>query len=136
MEDTKSRFTGTVSDILREWDAGNSVWSVEMGGLGPGYEQAIQVTIIEFVRAGIDFKFSDTSGEDRVEVDEKDWKRFDTVCTATLKNIDDKLGGLSGAQYGAAKSVAWKFLKFGYADTMNTAPDDRLIQISNRWVAA
>ena len=28
------------AEQLRRWDAGDSIWTVEMGGLGPGYEQA------------------------------------------------------------------------------------------------
>src|SRR5687768_3007466 len=32
----------TVEDALRQWDAGETVFTVEMGGLGPGYEMAIQ----------------------------------------------------------------------------------------------
>lgn len=39
---------------LRQWDGGGAIWSIEIGGLGPGYEQAIQVLAIEIVRDEID----------------------------------------------------------------------------------
>ena len=35
---------------LRRWDAGEGVWSIEMGGIGPGYEQCIQITAAEILR--------------------------------------------------------------------------------------
>lgn len=38
------------TEWLRRWDEGKSVWSIEMGGIGPGYEQAIQITAVEFLR--------------------------------------------------------------------------------------
>src|SRR5581483_2130454 len=31
------------ADWLARWDAGRAVWSIEMGGLGPGYEQCIHI---------------------------------------------------------------------------------------------
>ncbi|KKK93920.1 hypothetical protein LCGC14_2688070 [marine sediment metagenome] len=33
----------TLDEAIERWDAGRSLFSVEMGGLGPGYEQAIQI---------------------------------------------------------------------------------------------
>ena len=40
----------TVKDLLDTWDSGSTIWSVEMGGIGPGYEQAIQVLMVELCR--------------------------------------------------------------------------------------
>ena len=40
----------TVTAYLGAWDAGTPVFSVEMGGLVPGYEQAIQITMFEILR--------------------------------------------------------------------------------------
>src|SRR5690349_6978437 len=31
---------------VARFDEGRSVWSIEMGGLGPGYEQALQITAV------------------------------------------------------------------------------------------
>ncbi len=35
----------TAKDALAAWDRGEIVHSVEMGGIGPGYEQAIQILV-------------------------------------------------------------------------------------------
>src|SRR6266403_1363829 len=45
------------AEWLRRWDEGRSVWSIEMGGMGPGYEQAIQVVAAEVVRHLLDKKY-------------------------------------------------------------------------------
>ncbi len=42
----------TAQEALAKWDAGEILTSVEMGGIGPGYEQAIQIAIFEFIRRG------------------------------------------------------------------------------------
>src|SRR3990172_3354015 len=38
------------ADWLKRWDEGRGVWSIEMGGLGPGYEQCIHITCAEILR--------------------------------------------------------------------------------------
>src|SRR5918994_1215735 len=40
----------TAGGTLAAWDAGVFVGSVEMGGIGPGYEQAIHVLVFELIR--------------------------------------------------------------------------------------
>ena len=40
----------TAQEQLKRWDEGRSIWTISMGGLGPSYEQAIQVLAIEIVR--------------------------------------------------------------------------------------
>jgi hypothetical protein len=89
----------TATELVEAWDRGEIVWTISMGGLGPGYEQALQIAAVEFARAGKDMS--------RTENDKADAERFDGICSEVMKTIDDKLGGLSGAQYGAAKWLAW-----------------------------
>jgi hypothetical protein len=91
----------TVDDLLAAWDAGGTIWTVEMGGLGPGYEQALQIAAVEFARAG--------KAMTRTDNDEADYKAFGALCDAALKSFDEQVGGLSGAQYGAAKWLAWRW---------------------------
>ena len=43
-------FEETAAEMVETWDTGELVWSISMGGLGPGYEQAIQVLAIELMR--------------------------------------------------------------------------------------
>jgi hypothetical protein len=114
---------------LRIWDDGGSIWSIEMGGLGPGYEQAIQVLAIEIVRDWIDKPLPEEPG--------REWGY------ATCERIDEKLpngkyscGGFSGAQVGAARQLAYSWLSIGPAATMaklTKDQEDRKIQVSNFW---
>ncbi|WP_428491632.1 hypothetical protein [Rhodopila sp.] len=109
-------------DVIDKWDAGKTVWSIEMGGFGPGYEQAIQVTAIEILRQMIaetaDASCWDKGGGMRAYAD-------------TLhEKIGDKLSslGLSGAQFGAAVSIAARIYKDGPREFVRTTPSDRKIQ--------
>jgi hypothetical protein len=49
-EENAMLFGADAAEWLRRWDEGRSVWSIEMGGLGPGYEQCIHVTAAEILR--------------------------------------------------------------------------------------
>lgn len=120
----------TITEMLKAWDDGETIWSVELGGLGPGYEQAIQVAAIEFARAGKDMP--------RTEDDEKDTHAFDVLCSKRLKALDDSLGGLSGAQYSAAKWLAWQWCFNGGPKRLQErarieGKEDDTIQVSNTW---
>ena len=94
---------------LSRWDAGETLWSVEMGGLGDDYEEAIQAAAVVMLRAMLDLKLdaSKWSGPES-------WK-------ADLKNLDEateeymKKAGLSGAMYSAALSLAGILYKQGPA---------------------
>lgn len=122
----------TAQELIDAWDAGETIWSIEMGGLGPGYEQALQVAAIEMTRKAIYFK---QCGDK-----EKDTEVFTMLCDEALKLIDDKLGGLSGAQYGAARYLAWNWITKGpetlykiYRDAEKEGKENRMIQVSNMW---
>lgn len=117
----------TAAEQLRRWDAGETIWTIEMGGLGPGYEQAIQVLAIEIVRDNLN----------RPLPEENSWN---TWADSTISRIDRRLpdgtydcGGFSGAQEGAAKQLAYRWLKDGPAKVHTTSPKDRTIQCSNHW---
>jgi hypothetical protein len=120
----------TAKELLARWDSGQSIWSLEMGGLGPGYEQAIQVAAIEMAREGLDVPLEGPKeGHDAI---------WEEVCDRALKKHDEALGGLSGAMYGAAKWLSWKWVHGGgpaaLADEAkkNQEPGekDRMIQVS------
>jgi hypothetical protein len=115
---------------LRRWDAGESIWSIEMGGFGPSYEQAIQVAAIEIVRDYIGRRLP------------RKGARFGSWGDDTLSRIDAldpitgkfSLGGLSGEQAGAAKFLAYGWLSVGpKAVHDNPKLQDRQIQVSNTW---
>lgn len=120
-----------VTEMLAAWDRGETIWSIEMGGFGPGYEQAIQVTAVEFARAGQSYQ---PTGDNDV-----DGKAWDKLCTEVLHRIDKAVGGLSGAMYGAASWLAWQWCHNGGPKKLierakEKDPDDsRSIQVSNSW---
>lgn len=97
----------TAADLLASWDAGDIIWTLSMGGLGPGYEQAIQTMAVEFTRAGIASGWK-PSGDN--EADNKAWR---AICDERMRQIDDAIGGASGAQFGAACWLAYQWLHNG-----------------------
>lgn len=113
------------ADWLSRWDAGKGVWSIEMGGLGPGYEQAIQITAAEIVRHLLVSQY-DAS----VWADSEKWDADREAISAAVSPIVDPLG-LSGAQWGAALSLATKLYRDGpRAVLTNPAIAERKIQVS------
>lgn len=117
-------------DWLDRWDKGQSVWSIEMGGLGPGYEQCIHVTAAEILRwylANSDFS--------RKRDDETYWKaEGDRMEEALFEVPVVKQLGLSGAQWGAAHNLAWRLYQDGPRSVMNDERvKDRHIQVSKNF---
>src|SRR5258708_1760951 len=97
--------TDSVNDLLTAWDSGDTIWSVELGGLGPGYEQAIQIAAVEIARKLRHYKPTGTK--------EEQTKYVDKICYAVIHNIDKELGGLSGAMVDQAKWLAWQWCHNG-----------------------
>lgn len=120
------------TEQLRRWDAGQTIWSIEMGGFGPGYEQAIQTLAIEIVRDNLGKPLPNPE-----EANKTEWGY------STVERIDFKLpdgsyscGGFSGAQVGAARNLAYHWLRDGPAYVHKTGPKDRRIQVSKFWLRA
>ena len=111
----------TAAEQLQQWDAGMSVWSIELGGLGPGYEQCIQLLAIELVRDNIEKPLPS----------EENWQEWGDETIHRLAE-----NGFSGAQVGAAKQLAYHWLKEGPAEVLTQVDDDRHIQISKNWPRA
>jgi hypothetical protein len=107
----------TPAELVAAWDAGDIVHTVELGGLGPGYEQTIHILVFELLHSAgplpEDGKFG-TWGDDVVE-------RL------------DKEHGFSGAQVGAAKSFAAAIIKHGMKRVREMAGKDRSILVSRRF---
>lgn len=111
--------------LLRAWDEGAVIGTCEMGGIGPGYEQCIHIIAFEMLRAMLKEKPSR-------EPEEFVWAKLDPIFDEHLVDTIEKLGP-SGAQWGAAKSIASMFYLQGYREGYNKIPKDRLIQISNNF---
>ncbi len=113
----------SLEEAIEQWDSGKSLFSVEMGGLGPGYEQALQIAGMELIRGFKDAEI-DWEDEDRLkalgdEMNEYMW------ADATVKGLR-----LRGAQADAAKNIACVFIRNGWEKGLEMAPEDRWIQIS------
>lgn len=120
-------------DWLSRWDAGKTVWTIEMGGMGPGYEQAIQITVAELLRHMVESSYDHKlwSDEDKAKSDS------DAIDKASHEIEAIKILGLSGAQYGAAKQVASKLYMDGPRGVMTQeAVKDRHIQVSKNFPQA
>lgn len=114
------------ADWLKRWDEGRSVWSIEMGGLGPGYEQCIQITVAEILRHLLECQYDAAKWENPKmwECDHKD------IETASLANARISALGLSGAQWGVAQSLALQFYRRGPRAVMtDKRVKDRHIQV-------
>ena len=107
------------AEQLRRWDAGDSIWSIEVGGIGPGYEQAIQLLAIEIVR--------DELGKLLADKPPSKWG------DRTVARVNAACGGFSGHQVGAAKSLAFQWLTIGPAALLKEVASERRIQVSSYW---
>ena len=94
-----------VQTSLVKWDSGDPVKTIEMGGMGEGYERGIQSVVFELLRQGD----ATTDGAVNAAV-----KRAEKV---------DGNGGFSGAQIGAARSLAAFVLKNGWKATLEKYAD-------------
>lgn len=123
----------TIAELLKAWDEGDTVWSIELGGLGPGYEQAIQILAVEIARKLQHYIPTGTKEE---------WTRdVDKIVDETVHRLDADLGGMTGAQVGAAKWLAWQWCHNGGPKALqerakNQDKQDRAIQVSKAWPKA
>lgn len=103
------------AELLSRWDAGEGVFSVGMGGFGPGYEQALQIACFEVLRH--------------------------LLAGGTIEAADEVLPkleylGLSGSQWGAARSLANRFYEDGPREVNKRFGSDRSIQVSKNFPQA
>lgn len=118
----------TVAEALAKWDAGEPVFSVEMGGLGPGYEHCIQTIAFECMRAWLPTLPWPTLNDEFPD----DWNdRLDELSDPVI-DVLDKMpgGGFTGWQVGAGKNLAACVCRRGYREALrDPAVADRLIQV-------
>jgi hypothetical protein len=93
----KPKHAEECAGLITLWDAGIPIRTIEMGGLGIAYEQAIQSMAIEFTRAHVD--------ADMPEDKEKLWALYDETCHAVMLKFDDELGGVTGAMFSAGRNL-------------------------------
>lgn len=118
----------SAADAVAAWDRGETLWTIEMGGLGPGYEQAIQTATIEILR-------------DHANDSAPTKENYGAWGNDSISRIDERLGGLTGAMVGAAKHLAFRAIRDGWANRNDKARkqfenekcEDRMIQVSRSW---
>lgn len=108
------------AENLRKWDKGFTVWSVEMGGLGPSYEQCIQILTMEIIRRVLKHRPTDQDGWNNAK---------DAAVVATSEN------SYSGTQVGVAYNLAFMLLTRGWDEVLRLS-NDRLIQICRQFPTA
>jgi len=117
-------------DWLKRWDEGKGVWSIEMGGIGPGYEQAIQITVAEILRHLLDNSYSINKWGDTA-IWEKDRKQIEEMCFANERISSLRL---SCAQWGSALHLAIKLYNIGPRAIMaDEQVKDRRILVSKNF---
>ena len=127
-QEQKESFYGKdAAEWLRRWDNGEIVWSIEMGGLGPGYEQCIQIAAAEVLRY-----YLKTKPDVNVFADQEKYTKFREKRDVEMPNSVVDMLGLSGAQHGAACNLAGFLYRFGpvaFTDK-DKKLEDRIIQVS------
>lgn len=115
------------ADVLARWDRGDSVWSVEMGGIGPGYEQAIQVAAFEILRHFVTHGYDVNLWDDK-EVTHKISEEMQSRVMPLLEPL-----GLSGSQWGAAQNIASCLYRHGPRKALNMVEKERRILVSKNF---
>lgn len=122
----------SVREMIATWDDGGIIWSIDMGGLGPGYEQVIQIGIIELCRRMVNVEIPEW---EEGAVGEQINKLFDDALHVACKEVAG-LKGITGAQAGAMKQVAYNAITEGWPKMVESIPKGRKIQVSNNWPSA
>lgn len=110
--------------VAARYDGGEVITTVQIGGLGPGYELTIQTLAWEFIAHANEL--------------EKPAILLDAFNHFS-DSFEARYGyclGLSGAQHGGAYHLVDMFTRYGYAAALDKLPRgeaDRRILHSNHW---
>ena len=152
--------TNTREEILEAWDNGQSLLLINMGGMGEDYDfgicrisipmlrampaiAALEAEHTALVKSYDNLADSDDSVETghALSAAEDCWKRLasevDQLCDDAYREVckqEKDLEGVTGAMFGAAKSMAWQIYRNGmtnaYQQFRETGDLDRLILVS------
>lgn len=116
---------------LEQWDRGDIVWTVEMGGLGPDYELAIQGFAAEIIRHLMNNDYDTETWKTDVDA----WKRDRRIIRdATLHQAKDVsyIQGLSGTQADVAIELGVRLFLYSPQSVLSQESlKDRIIQVTN-----
>lgn len=125
----KVRYGASAEEWLQRWDADEIVWTVEMGGLGPGYEQVIHILAAEILRYFLEKK-PDADGMS----DEESVAFFKELDKWSFELRHVKQLHPSGAQFDAARNLAIRLYCKGPVEVFtDLAIQDRLIMVSKHF---
>lgn len=110
-----------------KWARGELIWSAELGGIGPGYEQAIQILLWEILA-----RWPHETLARNPEAKEYP-KEYSEHVEKVVHELDQSCGGFSGAQVSSAQAAAFQFLVYGYNEMMGKLEKDRKILVSKKW---
>lgn len=113
---------------VAQFKAGGLVNTIELGALGPGYEQALQLLLFAIMA-----EWPEGQPLPPPTPDGRMPQAFLDHRDAVIRRHDDALLGLSGAQVMAATTTAWQFMAYGYGKMYLAAPEDRRICFSLHW---
>jgi hypothetical protein len=107
----------TNEQAIEAWRDYQAIWTIEMGGMGPNYELAIQ---------NLAFSILETWIENKMKIDDGD--ELDFLTKPIIEKLNDSYG-YSGAQVGAAVNIASVFLRHGYekAIAMEEVKDRKIL---------
>jgi hypothetical protein len=121
----------TSKEWLAQYDANRPIHTISMGGLGPGYEQCIQMLVAEFLRSLVT-RASDASAWR----DDKDaWKAERAQIEADSKAVLEMLNP-SGAQFGAAMNLATNYYMRSPQVCIDEIEADRRIMVQKEFPRA
>ena len=112
------------AEVLARWDRGDIIHTIEMGGMGPGYEQCIQIVAMEVLRVCLNKKYDASLWEDK-DIWARDRDEIDKAVSPQITDL-----GLSGAQWGAGLQLGTGFYMHTPAELMKKVKADRLIMAS------
>jgi len=120
------KYKETTKEITEKFKNGENVWTASLGGIGPGYELAIQALLWTLLERWD----SETILPDEPE---KAWETFKAFADPIADELNKK-HRFSGAQVSSAMGTAFQFIFYGYSEMMNKLDEDRHILVSkNDW---
>lgn len=125
--------TSTVKEWLEAWDRGESVPTIEMGGMGSDYEQALQICAFECVRFALanEEEFRRVIAIEDEDERQAEWRKWNEKIDAFLFAGPCKNLGLSGAQVSSAKNITSVVMLGGLIKMEDEEIKDRRILIKS-----
>lgn len=120
----------SAEEWLKRWHENHIVWSINLSGMGRGYEQCCQVIAAEFIQIMIDKKY-DASQWNSSGLYQKDRKEIENLSfeNEIIMSLDP-----TGAQVAVALGLAARFYKDGPRKWLeDPANKDRLIRVQKHF---